>query len=360
MENIYSVKTLKSQNIFHKLFKINPKENAITEINNLLAIKPLQEVTLEEINEICAKYKVSLRDKFLNELKELYSKYLTKCLADNILSDEEIDNLTHLRLLLALHEKEVSDLINNLGEKIYKKAYDEIISDKIITSSEEEFIDELQKNLKLPDDIATKISENCRKSFMEIQLKKIMEDGKVSPDEWNEFAEIATNLKVVVNIDEASKSTIEKMKFIWLIENGELPVKQVDINLQKNERCYYSASIDWLELRRVTKKINYSGPTYRLKIAKGLYYRAGSISPQRITSDELQIVDSGTLYITSKRLIFCGGLKNSTIALNKILSITPYSDGVEIEKDRGKSPVFRVSNNADILAMFIARVLNDL
>ena len=33
--------------------------------------------------------------------------------------------------------------------------------------------------------------------------------------------------------------------------------------------------------RAVTKRINYSGPTARLKIVKGVYYRVGSISPQK-------------------------------------------------------------------------------
>ena len=359
MESIYTVKPLKSQNFFHRLFKTYPTENVIVEINNLLATKPLRKIKLEEVSEICAKYKTDIRCKFLKELKQLYEKYLEKCFEDNLLTDDEVDDLSNLRQLLLLHENEVTELHNKVGSEIYKKAYNEAISDGQYTTSEEEFIDKLQKNLRLPDDVAEKISNDCRKSFMNIQVGKITEDGKISPDEWEELTMIAKNLNVSISIDETSKATFERMKLNWLIENGELPVKQVSINLQKSEQCYYSTFIDWLELRRVTKRVNYSGPTYRLKIAKGFYYRVGSITPQRITSDELQVIDRGTIYVTNKRLIFCGRLKNSNITLGKILSITPYFDGVGIEKDSGKSPIFRVSENADLLAMIIARVIKD-
>ena len=184
-------------------------------------------------------------------------------------------------------------------------------------------------------------------------------DDKISPNDWNEFIEISKNLNITLESDQASDDRIERMKLNWIIEHGKLPVKQVSINLPATEQCYYYANIEWLETRRVTKRVNYSGPTYRMKIAKGLYYRVGSISPQRITSDELQVIDRGTVYVTNKRIIFTGAMKNTNILLGKILSIIPYSDGVGIEKDSGKSPILRVSNNADILAMIIARVIKD-
>ena len=150
------------------------------------------------------------------------------------------------------------------------------------------------------------------------------------------------------------------MKLYWLIENGELPVKQVNINLQKSEVCYYYTNADWLENRTVTQKINYGGVGYRVKIMKGVYYRAGSVKVQRITSDQLLQLDSGSLYITNKRIIFVGLKKNTNIQLSKVLFVTPYSDGVRIAKDSGKSPILRVSSNADILAMTLGRVINDL
>ena len=360
MDNLYIKLELQNSGFFQRLLKNEPKENAFIEVNNLLATKPIKEIQLEEIEAISTKYKINLHEKFLNQLKELYERYLKKCFDDNILTDQEVDELTYLRHLLALEDYEVSEIHDKLGGDIYKKSYDEAINKGVLEESKKSFLSQLQKNLHLPDEIANKITSESRKNFINLQLGKIIEDGRVSPEEWEELNTIAKNLNAELTIDEASKTQLEKMKLYWLIENGDIPVKQVDINLQQGEQCYFSIYIDWLENRTVTKRINYAGPGLRIKIMKGVYYRAGSVKVQRITSDELQVIDSGTVYVTNKRIIFVGNKKNSTIQLTKILSVNPYSDGVGIEKDSGKSPILRVTNNADILAMVLGRVINDL
>jgi hypothetical protein len=65
---------------------------------------------------------------------------------------------------------------------------------------------------------------------------------------------------------------------------------------------------------------------------KGLSYRLGSVGVGRTTEDSVVLVDTGTIYVTNKRLIFDGARTNTSIRLNKILSFTPYSNGVEIDK----------------------------
>jgi hypothetical protein len=360
MENIYKIFEQQKPNFFQRLFKQEPKENAFIELNNLLAKKNLKEIRIEQIEEISSKYKVDLRLKFLDRLKELYERYLKKCFADNVLTDEELEDLNLLKHLLLLKDLEINELHNKLGGDIYKKNYEEAISKGTLEKSKEEFIDKLQQNLKLPDSVANKISSESRNQFMDIQLGKIVEDGKISPEEWEELNAIAKNLNVDLKIDEGSKSKLERMKLYWLIENGELPTKQVDINLQKSEQCYFTIYADWLENRTVTQRINYGGVGYRVKIMKGVYYRAGSVKVQRITSEQLLLIDTGKVYITNKRIIFVGNKKNSNIQLNKVLSVSPYIDGVGIEKDSGKSPILRVTENADVLAMTLGRMLNEL
>ena len=359
MGSTYNLKDLKKPNFFQQIFKKLPLENAIVEINNILASRNLNDIKIEEIENISAKYNVDLHKRFLTELKGLYLIYLNECFLDNILTDDELKELSSLRHLLSLTDSDVNSLHNELASTIYKKNYDAAISSGQLEQSQKEFIDNLQKNLHLPDDIANKISSESRKHFMDMQLHKIVEDRKISPDEWNEFTAIAKNLNVDIQIDAATKNQLDKFKLYWLIENGNLPPIQIDINLQKNEQCYLSINAEWLEHRTVTQRINYGGVGYRVKIMKGVYYRAGSVKVQRITSEELQVIDSGKVYVTNKRLIFVGHKKNSTIQIGKILSLTPYSDGVGIEKDSGKSPILKVANNSDIFAMTLGRVIND-
>ena len=360
MDDLYPITALKKPNFFQRLFKLTPKENAIIEINNLLGSKSLDSIVIEDIASIAMRYNVDLHRKFNSRLVELYQRYLQRCLSDNILSEEELRALNLLKHLLALTDTEVTELHNILASAIYRKSYEEAISDGKFEKSKEALIDSLQQNIMLPEEIARKISDESRNHFMDSKLRKIVADRRVSPEEWGEFTQIARNLNVTVQFDDATKQQLEKFKLYWLIERGELPVQEVNINLPKSEKCYFTTESDWLENRTVTQRVNYGGPALRIKIMKGVYYRAGSVAVQRITSDILQEIDHGTLYITNKRIIFTGNRKNSNIQLSRVLSVTPYSDGVGIEKDSGKSPVLRVSDNADILAMMLGRVINDL
>ena len=92
---------------------------------------------------------------------------------------------------------------------------------------------------------------------------------------------------------------------------------------------------------------------------KGVRYRIGSIKPQIVSSELLMKIDSGTLYLTNQRIIFVGELKNMNIKLQKILSFTPFSDGIEISKDSGRSPVIKFKNNIDIFSLMMSRLLNN-
>lgn len=360
MENLYTIQEFKKPTFFQKLFNVAPKENAIVEINNLLATKPINEIHVEEIEAISSKYRVNLYKKYSSNLKQLYLPYVKKCCEDNILHPQELNELNMLRLILVLSRNDADELLNTVASEIYKKYYDNALRDGVLENSEEEFIDNLQLNLRLGEDIAFKISKDSRKQLVDLHLNKVIEDGRISPDEWEELTSIAKNINVQIDKNSATKAQLEKMKLFWLIENAELPVKQVNISLQKNEQCYFYIDTEWLENRTVTKRINYGGPVLRVKIMKNIYYRAGSLEVQRITSDVLSTIDNGITYVTNKRLIFVGGKKNANIPLSKILSLTPYSDGVGIEKDSGKSPILRVSDNADIFAMIIGRLINEL
>ena len=46
MANVYKIKEYLRPTFFQRLFKNNPHENAIIEVNNLLALKPIKEISL--------------------------------------------------------------------------------------------------------------------------------------------------------------------------------------------------------------------------------------------------------------------------------------------------------------------------
>lgn len=358
-QEIYKSASLYKQSFFQKIFKQQPEENAIIELNNLLATKPIKSINFHEINDISAKYRINLLSVFPKNIAEFYTAYLSACLADMYISDEELEELNHLKKLLNLTDENVSKIHEKIIGIVYQQQLNEVIKDGVITEQEKKFLEKLQNDLRLNDTIANKISAESRKKLMDTKLQEITEDGKISPDEEAELYAIAKSLDVDVKIDESSKATFEKMKLYWTIENSELTPISVGLSLQKSEECYFSASVGWHELRTETTRYNYGGTTARIKIMKGVYYRVGSVAVQPVKRDVLRQIDSGMVYLTNKRIIFVGSKKNSNIRLDKILSFTPYSDGIEIGKDTGKSPFLSFTSNLDIFGLLLSRLLRD-
>ncbi len=158
-------------------------------------------------------------------------------------------------------------------------------------------------------------------------------------------------------MDDRTTVQLQRLKLYWLIENGQIPVLEVDLNLQRGEECYFITDVQWYEQRAVTQRVNYHGPTARIKITKGVYYHVGSIAPQRVSAEEWKQIDTGRVYLTNKRLIFMGSKKNSNIKLSRILSFTPYTDGVGLEKDAGRSPMLQFKTDVNVFSMILSRLL---
>jgi hypothetical protein len=85
----------------------------------------------------------------------------------------------------------------------------------------------------------------------------------------------------------------------------------------------------------------------------------GQVGVQRLSEDVLTKIDSGIIYLTSKRLLFQGGRGNKTVRLGSIFDFTPYTNGVDIQKDAGKSPFLEFDNQVDVFALILNRLLDE-
>lgn len=355
---IYKRKELIQPNFFQKLFKKQPKENALIEINNLLADNEdnLKSISVDNIASIAEKYRVFIMYEDHQLRLDLLHDYLKHCLVDKKLDQDEIDELEHLKHLLFLTEQDINNLIAKETEKIYSKSLKESMKDGKIDSIEKENLEKLKSDLLIPERIVKELHQENAKEVYQKFIEDAIEDYSLSPAEEQDLERISKNLGIDTQFIEKKRQTLEKYKLYWQIENADLPELSSQINLQKAETLHFQSYVKWLEQRRVTKRINYGGPTARIKIMKGVYYRAGSINVQKVSEDIWQTIDAGDLYLTNKRLIFMGAKGNKTIPISKILDFKPYKNGVDIQKDSGKSPFLEFGNNIDIFSMILARL----
>lgn len=139
-----------------------------------------------------------------------------------------------------------------------------------------------------------------------------------------------------------------------------------DILLKKNEELYFTLGLEpdhngiaWYEERTRTERVGYSGVTTNVRIMKGVSYRAGSVKPVTNTITENKVIRMGPVYLTNKRLVMLSDSAPGTIRLSSIVNIVTYSDGMRIQKDRGKDVVL-VGFDGELFSILVQRLIAEL
>jgi hypothetical protein len=357
--NAFKTKDLVKPSLTQRLFNKQPKENGLIKINNLLANNPVKNVTLETVQTIASEYKINLEKKHRPQVLDLFKQFINYCLQDKHLSKDEYNDLKHLKEIFSLSDKEISKIYNEVAGNIYKMEVDKAVVDGKLDEDEVKFLENLKNNLRLSEKYSEDIYKESAGKLVQKFMNNAVSDERLSPDEEEELQAISKSLNVKLDMDYKTQAALDKYKLYWQIENSDLPNIAIPINIQKSEICYFHVHCDWLEQRRITKRINYGGPTLRIKIAKGVYWRAGSLGVQAVSEDIWQNIDSGDIYLTNKRIIFMGQKGNKTIGLNKILDFTVFSNGIDIQKDAGKNPFLQFDKNTDIFSMILGRAIRE-
>lgn len=130
-------------------------------------------------------------------------------------------------------------------------------------------------------------------------------------------------------------------------------------NLQKSEQLIWAfPNTSYFE--EVTKREYVGGSTgYSMRVAKGFYLRQSSFKGRAVDRSETVLQDVGVLGLTTKHMYFAGGTKSFRVRYSKLVSITPYSDGVGIFRDLASArPETFMTGNGWLTANLI-EVLSD-
>lgn len=70
-----------------------------------------------------------------------------------------------------------------------------------------------------------------------------------------------------------------------------------------------------------------------VRVMRGVYYRIGGFRGHPVETSQMERVDSGVLGVTTKHLYFASARKSFRIPYAKIVTFTPYSDGIGVCRD---------------------------
>jgi hypothetical protein len=341
-----------------RLLRLGAKRDARASLEALLAQNAPEAVRVDDVSRILAEAKVTGRAA-RELLTDLWAAAYAAFLADDLLSDAETAYLRSLRAPLGVTDREVAEIERAIAHPKYKRAVDEVLRDGRLTPSEKKALERFAAELRLGEPAQRSIMEPAARAALSRAADQAAADERLSPDEDRTLVMLAQELGVPLEFDARRRRQLERMALFWSIENGRAPTYDVPITLQRGERCHFVSSADWYELRTKTVRVNYSGFSTSIRICKGVRYRVGTVTPQRVTRDELTHLDRGTVYFTNKRVIFDGERKNTAIRHSALIGFRSYADGVVLEKATGKSPHLILTGDAEVAAVTLGALLAD-
>jgi hypothetical protein len=335
----FEVRAAPKAGLIGRLFGRVPREAAFVEVRNILATTPFEEVRERDIAGALAKAKLLCREA-TKELKVIFEHAALLSAADRELSDSDRRGLAALQRAFELTDAEAASAVESAVGQIFERTMREALSDGTFTEQEKVSLEATSKALGMNDVQTKRLYETAAVAAVQATFASAVADRRYAKDEEAHVIALAKSLGVTITHDESTAALVARFRLLAQIDDGALPSISVPILLKRGESCHFAGPVTHHQIKTVTKRINYGGPTASIRIIKGVRWRVGSISVQRVTSDVMTQLDSGKLYVTSTRLLFDGAKKNTSIPLRKITNFTVFKDGLKVEKETGPDQYF--------------------
>lgn len=341
-----------------RLLRREPRENAYIEIHNAIARAPIDQISKDDIDAILASHKISPAAA-RSRLTNIYADVLKYYIKDFRLSDEEASLLGHLRDILSLNPADTGHIHAAVLYPIFQNAVRNAVFDHKLTTEEEDWLNKIAQGLKIPDEFVPQLYASVVQPYVQQRLNSLLADGKLSSDEERELAELSRNLKASLEFSGSSRSVLDRARYLWRLESGELPRANTNLYLKRNEFCSAFVPATHHEMRTITREVKYSGYSTSSTTLLGMRYRSGNIRTQRITENVLEKLDSGTLYFTNMRLLFDGSQRTAEIPLQNIIGATFYADGMLVERNSGKDQTFLFNGDIEALQLIFDTLMTN-
>ena len=331
-------------------------ENAFVEIQNLLATHAIKDLSAAQIITILSDHSIP-REEAMPGLADFYNTALRYYLRDTALSAEEREELKQFRYVLDLDEATANEVEADFLRTKFRDELKKALDDDHLSDDEKRKLERMADNFSLSEEVRTQIYKEEVHAIVQEAFNRAIEDRRLTAEEEQRLVKMSENLGATWSYDGLAQQEVKRFKLLARIDAGDLPVIQTPVRLQRGEVCHAEFPSSLHEMRTVTKRVNYHGPTGRIRIMKGLSWRYGSVSVNRITSEELRQLDSGVLYITNKRLLFDGKLKSVQTPFKKIIKFTLYKDGIQIEKETGRDQFCLGSGDLELISEVLESAL---
>ncbi|MBO0953225.1 hypothetical protein [Fibrella forsythiae] len=355
---IFEARPLVEQSLMQRILGQRPSQNAVIELNNLLATQPIESITPADLTAIEAKYGLQLNQYQLN-LEEFYAVHLNYRLGAPQLRLEELSDIVHLQTIFQLPISSVQQLHSLIGEGVYRRQVEQAIQYGYINEADKEALAKLSQWLSLTTEAADRIYSDVCQSFLSSLVDELGAKARLSPDNLRRLNKVSQGFGVKPSAQ--IKQIMDRYGRYWTIESMPLPVLEVGIPLQKSERCFFQTSeVNWFEERATIRRANYTDHYEQYQSFDSVDLDSVKVPVQKDTFAILKLIHTGRLYLTNKRLLFESREKTTVIKFESIYAIKTYKQGLLIRKATGKDVLLLMAQDADRFTLIYRQLLSGL
>jgi len=162
MAEPFNVSTAGDEGLIGRVFGSRARGAASRDIESLLAAaQRVTDVSAADVKAAGVSHAVDVIRHLRAPCLGLYRRYLEHCFVDRRLTDDEVEDLEHLREIFCLDESVCAPLHDEVAVALYGAAVDEALADRRLEPEEEEFLARLRENLRLADDAAQQAQDEA-------------------------------------------------------------------------------------------------------------------------------------------------------------------------------------------------------
>lgn len=337
-----------------------PKKNVVVDIRNLLARAPrVSGVREADIRTVSETHDVDPCRTFPTELEAIYGEFLSHCLKDKVLSDEELSDLRHLKRLFGLPDVAVERVHERVVGEVYQEGVAEAVADGRLSPDERTFLARVQTELRLAEHVRERITLRPSRPRLEAALGVAPPDQPLRDEEKTELEALAHSFGAELDPNGTSQATLDRWRRYWLLENADLPQEPAGIKLHPGEICYARRQVYWYVLRALSDRERHGGASAWMAVAAGLSPTAPSALPRPIEDKAMRMTDSGWVFLTNRRLALMGRNENVELPLSRVRYFLPWSNGIELQTGRRRGVFLEFDADVDLFALTLRRALRE-
>jgi Holliday junction resolvasome RuvABC ATP-dependent DNA helicase subunit len=322
---------VQERSFFARLFGVSQTSDAETAIENLIAERGLDNVDVVAIDNCLHQYGVrnsSVKPVLLQVWRRAVERFIA---TDGTLDGVEAEFLQRLKSVLGLDETEAdTERDSILSNEFVARARPLMSRSDAISEETRCAISRLARQLRIsPDQQKTLLKPLAQAAFDSIRNYWI---GKRRTDDASLTSLRAFQDEYGLSLDPFEANKLVRCWQLTLLDKGTLPKQDVEVLLNTDETCHFGGGTILFESRKVRRN--------------------------GVSSDTLQEVDRGGLYITDQRILFVGGSATKTIRFSSLTRTFADNDALVIQRATGKNQHFVLNNDLDVEAA--VRILQDL